>query len=128
MPIREFADESGDVWMVWSTLPRSGANVRPQYAAGWLSFQCGDARRRYVPIPPDWENAGEDELRAWLGLAHEAGRAEGEDAPPGTPPHQPDAAEGADAARPARGDPRTPGGIARVRKLLRGIRVRGDEP
>lgn len=65
MPYREIEDEGG-VWMVFSTEPRSGANVRPQYAAGWLSFQRGPERRRLSPIPVDWEHAADDQIRQWL--------------------------------------------------------------
>jgi hypothetical protein len=65
MPYREIEDEDG-VWMVFSTEPRSGANVRPQYANGWMSFQRGPERRRLAPIPMDWEHADDDQLRTWL--------------------------------------------------------------
>jgi hypothetical protein len=65
MPYREIEDEDG-VWMVFSTEPRSGANVRPQYAMGWLSFQRGPERRRLSPIPTDWEHADDDQIRLWL--------------------------------------------------------------
>ncbi len=65
MPYREIEDEGG-VWMVFSTEPRSGANVRPQYANGWLSFQRGPERRRLSPIPMDWEHADDGQLRTWL--------------------------------------------------------------
>jgi hypothetical protein len=66
MPYRELADDDGDAWIVFSTQPRSGANVRPQYADGWLSFQRGAERRRVAPIPSGWDAAGDDQLRLWL--------------------------------------------------------------
>lgn len=71
MPLREFVDDRGTAWLVWSTLPRSGANVRAQYANGWLSFQIstGEDRRRLVPLPNDWEHASDDQIRAYLRLA-----------------------------------------------------------
>ena len=27
----------------------------PDLLNGWLSFECGEQRRRYAPIPPDWQ-------------------------------------------------------------------------
>ena len=65
MPYREIADDGG-VWIVFSTQPRSGANVRPRYACGWLSFHRGPERRRLSPIPSGWDSAGDDQLRLWL--------------------------------------------------------------
>ena len=65
MAYRELVDD-GEVWVVFSTQPGSGANVRPQYANGWLSFQRGADRRRLSPIPSGWEHAGDDQLLAWL--------------------------------------------------------------
>ncbi|HLM68632.1 MAG TPA: hypothetical protein VK358_13930 [Longimicrobium sp.] len=66
MPYREIHDDEDGVWVVFSTQPRSGANVRPRYADGWLSFQRGTERRRLAPIPPGWDEAAEDQVRMWL--------------------------------------------------------------
>jgi hypothetical protein len=119
VPVREFHDDAGKVWTVWTTFPRSDANVRPQYRRGWLSFQCDDQRRRLVPIPESWEAADEDQMRAYLRQAHEARKAEGLDASPEAIPRteQPGEAEGEEAA----------GGVARIRRILRGIRIRGGD-
>jgi hypothetical protein len=65
MPYREIPDDGG-AWVVFGTRPHSGANVRPRYAEGWLSFQRGVERRRLAPIPDDWENASDIQLRVWL--------------------------------------------------------------
>lgn len=119
MPVREFNDDDGKVWTAWTTFPRSDANVRPQYRRGWLSFQCDDQRRRLVPIPERWEAAGEDQLRAYLRQAHEARKAEGLDAPPEAVPHVEPPGEGERQG--------TSGGIARIRSILRGIRIRGGD-
>lgn len=78
MPYREIEDEDG-VWMVFSTEPRSGANVRPQYALGWLSFQRGPERRRLSPIPMDWEHADDGQIRQWLHTAELVEKATDDD-------------------------------------------------
>lgn len=65
MPYREIPDDEG-AWVVFGTRPHSGANVRPRYAEGWLSFHRGVERRRLAPIPDDWENASDVQLRVWL--------------------------------------------------------------
>lgn len=39
--------------------------LNPAYADGWLLFTCGDERRRYAPLPADWDSAGEAQLREW---------------------------------------------------------------
>ena len=33
--------------------------LNPAYAGGWLLFTCGEERRRYAPLPPDWSSASE---------------------------------------------------------------------
>ena len=39
--------------------------LNPAYAGGWLLFTCGEERRRYAPLPPDWTTASEAQLREW---------------------------------------------------------------
>lgn len=65
MAIREFADSQGVRWRVWATNPLRG-NVRPQFASGWLTFECPAERRRLAPIPELWADAGDDDLRGFL--------------------------------------------------------------
>ena len=36
------------------------------FRQGWLTFSSPSGRRRLAPIPPNWEMAGEAELRAFL--------------------------------------------------------------
>jgi hypothetical protein len=43
--------------------------LNPAYAGGWLLFTCGDERRRYAPLPPDWRNPSEAQLREWCSSA-----------------------------------------------------------
>jgi hypothetical protein len=57
MAYREFDDDNGRRWVAWDTYPESEtlSRVRPDYARGWLSFECGAERRRHVPVPDAWE-------------------------------------------------------------------------
>lgn len=141
MPYRELEDDGG-TWMVFSTQPRAGANVRPQYAGGWLSFQRGTERRRLAPIPAGWEHAGDDQLGLWLARAEVVAQsmdeeemfarmsAEPEGVAPDTPV-RPDAGDLAAAARPGRAhsDPARPASrvqksVERIRAMLSEIRPR----
>jgi hypothetical protein len=125
MPLREFMDEGGTVWLAWSTVPRSGANVRAAYAEGWLSFQVGGGQ----------EAASEDELRAYLGRARPPERAE---ALSGTAEvvaeeREEQAAGALERDRAERLPPKQRassidgGALERIRKILRGIRVGRDD-
>lgn len=75
MAVREFLDEHGKGWRVWSILPeaihpvtRAEDYLAECYQLGWLVFEAkaGDAKRRLCPFPPDWENADEQALRSML--------------------------------------------------------------
>lgn len=120
MPFREFTDGEGVVWTVWSTFPRSGANVRPHFAQGWLSFQSSAQRRRLAPVPPDWEAGDDDQLRALLLRAHDSRSGGAHDA--GAAPAPADLAHVSETG-PRRG---IQGGLERIRQILRTIGV-GDE-
>ena len=37
--------------------------VPPALEQGWLSFECGTTRRRYAPIPPNWQAMTPGELQ-----------------------------------------------------------------
>jgi hypothetical protein len=65
VPIRDFVDSAGVHWQVWSTVPAMGG-VAGGFRQGWLTFSSPSERRRLAPIPPNWENAGEPELRAFV--------------------------------------------------------------
>lgn len=62
MALREFTDSKGITWRVWSTVPTAGmaAGIVPNQ--GWLTFDCGSARRRLIPIPRGWEDVSVDRL------------------------------------------------------------------
>ena len=91
MEHREFTDVQGKAWTVWEVYPRLterrlmrerralrrgtverrhvqvGRPTLPrQILAGWLAFQSRHERRRVAPVPDDWEELDERELRALL--------------------------------------------------------------
>jgi hypothetical protein len=75
MALREFSDENGRPWQVWSTYPSAAKGeerVRAPLAGGWLTFMTGKQRRRLVPVPAEWEHATDDHLREWLREAQDA--------------------------------------------------------
>lgn len=57
MALREFTDEEGKAWTVWSTIPDLTAGTHRDMQAGWLTFECDGVRKRLAPIPPNWERA-----------------------------------------------------------------------
>lgn len=65
VPIRDFVDSAGVHWQVWSTIPAMGG-VAGSFRQGWLTFSSSSERRRLAPIPPNWERAGETDLRTFL--------------------------------------------------------------
>lgn len=68
MAIRELVDADGVRWRVWATTPSRG-NVRPQFASGWLTFECASERRRLAPIPGGWVDEDDAALCALLAQA-----------------------------------------------------------
>jgi hypothetical protein len=94
MASREFRDERGRKWTVSQVIPerrdrRSGADRRARaresadrrklqllgahiggdLAKGWLVFVTSGERRRYAPLPDQWIDASDDQLRAWCAAA-----------------------------------------------------------
>lgn len=62
--------EGESVWTVMEItsdyLDRFGLtpnSLVPELRSGWLSFECGEERRRYAPIPPDWHRMIASELQ-----------------------------------------------------------------
>ena len=91
MENRTFTDVAGVVWEVWEVYPRlterrllrerrtlrRGTSERRhvpvgrptlprQILGGWLAFQSKHERRRVLPVPDDWEDSSNRELRALL--------------------------------------------------------------
>ena len=76
MPIRDFVDSNGALWVVWATTPSQASRrgVDTLYREGWLTFTSGASRRRLSPIPADWNNASADRLELYLRAASEVRR------------------------------------------------------
>jgi hypothetical protein len=102
---RQFTTEDGVVWVVWdvhpddlgrtaydrraSTPPGAGSltaermsrrnerSVHPELQQGWLCFQSATEKRRFTPIPANWYELLDDELRTMLHVAIPAPRADG---------------------------------------------------
>lgn len=55
MALREFSDAAGRMWKAWDTRPAPSSLIRPVFAEGWISFACGEEKRRFFPIPAGWE-------------------------------------------------------------------------
>ena len=70
-PVHAFADASDRRWEVREirdpVLPeRRGLFIRPEFAAGWLLFNCGLERRRLAPLPPGWRHATPQQFQRWV--------------------------------------------------------------
>ncbi|HZI41092.1 MAG TPA: hypothetical protein VFD67_05295 [Gemmatimonadaceae bacterium] len=100
MASREFSDDRGEVWQVWAVLPESlerriaedqhlappadrrtrrESRVKvsnPLMASGWLAFENRTERRRLAPIPDDWSEMDEPQLRSLLAKAAIAGNTQ----------------------------------------------------
>lgn len=102
---RQFTTEGGVVWVVWDVHPedlgrlaydrrastppgagpvpaermsrRNERSVHPELQQGWLCFQSATEKRRFTPIPANWYELPDDELRAMLHVATPAPRADG---------------------------------------------------
>ena len=91
---RDFTDVQGNPWRVWEVYPRLterrlmrerralrrgtverrhvpvGRPTLPrQILAGWLAFQSRHERRRVMPVPDDWEDLSDRDLRALLAVS-----------------------------------------------------------
>lgn len=69
MATRGFTDRAGVDWLVWHVTPgqhtrRSGGvtALPEELAAGWLCMESLTEKRRFYPVPPDWETLADDKL------------------------------------------------------------------
>ena len=69
MATRSFTDPAGVEWLIWHVTPgqhtrRAGmsAALPDELAEGWLCFESGAGKRRFYPVPPDWETLANDKL------------------------------------------------------------------
>ena len=69
MSQREFTDSKGTHWLVWSTTPTSGSVLASDMQKGWLTFESDTERRRLVPVPRDWEDAGSERMELYCRAA-----------------------------------------------------------
>lgn len=102
---RQFTTEDAVVWVVWDVHPedlgrttydrrasppavegaassawvarRNDGVVHPELQRGWLCFQSETEKRRFTPIPPNWQELPDSALRAMLEAATPAPRADG---------------------------------------------------
>ena len=70
---RTFRDARDMEWEVRAITPahhdRRAPVVRADHANGWLLFTLGLERRRLAPLPPNWNEAGEADLKRWCETA-----------------------------------------------------------
>jgi len=96
MASREFRDEHGRTWTVSQVIPERrdrrsgtdrrsharasaerrkfqllGAHIGGDLAKGWLVFVTRGERRRYAPLPEQWIEASDDQLRGWCAAARQ---------------------------------------------------------
>jgi len=61
MTQRSYTDANGTNWRVWDVipahvkLPGGNAHLPEEVADGWLAFESATEKRRFYPLPPDWE-------------------------------------------------------------------------
>jgi hypothetical protein len=76
MPFREFDDDAGARWVVWSTIPANGVALSSGMEDGWLTFEGAGVRRRLAPIPDGWAELPDTRLELLLKNAVDAPRLE----------------------------------------------------
>jgi len=59
--IRRFSLSDDAEWVVFDVVPRFSATLSP-LNYGWLCFALGDERRRFAPIPENWQALSEQDL------------------------------------------------------------------
>ena len=70
MATRAYKDAAGVEWLIWHVTPgqhtrRAGRSVSAlpdELADGWLCFESSAGKRRFYPVPPDWETLADDKL------------------------------------------------------------------
>lgn len=75
MATRVFTDRSGVEWLVWHVMPgqhtgrTSGTTLPDELADGWLAMESPAGKRRFYPVPPEWESLPDDKLDVLLRAA-----------------------------------------------------------
>ncbi|MDB4879839.1 MAG: hypothetical protein JWL60_1285 [Gemmatimonadetes bacterium] len=69
IPVRIVCVEPEREWEVRAIRPQDAERrarlLPPDHANGWLLFSLGLERRRLAPVPPEWHNATETQLKRW---------------------------------------------------------------
>ena len=60
--IRRFSLSNDGECSVFNVVPDPSTVLDPEFTQGWLCFERGDERRRFAPIPADWERLSEHDL------------------------------------------------------------------
>jgi hypothetical protein len=77
MAVRTFESPDGATWNVWEVVPARMGDFRSSHgthlprdlADGWLCFDCGTEKRRLAPLPSNWQERSEEDLRFWCRAA-----------------------------------------------------------
>jgi len=65
MALRELIDDDGRVWMVYAIVPDTyddRIGFAAGYSRGWLCYQCGGEKWRFLGIPDRWDALSDMEL------------------------------------------------------------------
>ena len=60
--IRRFTLSDDAQWVVFDVVPRFPETLGPALKHGWLCFEFGAERRRFAPIPENWQKFSERDL------------------------------------------------------------------
>lgn len=77
MAVRTFESPDGATWSVWEVIPGQVSDFRSSFgshlprdlADGWLCFDCGTEKRRLAPLPANWHERTDEDLRFWCRAA-----------------------------------------------------------
>ena len=65
MAMREVIDDEGRAWVIYAIVPDAyddRIGFAAGYSRGWLCYQYGAEKWRYLGIPGQWESLGDMEL------------------------------------------------------------------
>jgi hypothetical protein len=70
MATRTFIDATGVEWLIWDVTPgqhtrrppKAVSTLPDELVEGWLCFESIAGKRRFYPVPPEWETLRDDQL------------------------------------------------------------------
>lgn len=65
MALREVIDDTGRRWTIYSIVPDAyddRIGFAAGYSRGWLCYQSGDEKLRFLGIPDSWDTLGDMDL------------------------------------------------------------------